>query len=228
MAKKLTVAELVEGVLAAKTTGWAVETGIGYASMDGEILTKKGWREDAEAYTSSYIVFTRTVEDLKVRIALNLLPLPRKTKHNTWEHEHAFRGMSVEGDTFFNGRCFTRRGIDCNSNALRDKPDYEHEYANVADLLDGEWKRCEDAHARSLTMVTVPGLPGGWRVTPEGKASKSADLMAGKAVTFTPHGFGVGYRVTRMKARHATALPSATSEFFGVGGPLYYTTLDCD
>lgn len=102
--------------------------------------------------------------------------------------------------------------------------------ADVAALCVGEWARCEAAAARSKTMVAVPGLPGGWRVTPSRRAQITADLKARKSATFTPAGFGTGYLVTTRPRRgfDVNRLPTATSDFFGVVGPLFYETLDCD
>lgn len=146
-----------------------------------------------------------------------------------WETKRAFSGVQAEGHTLYNGRTFTRRGIDGSSCTLHDVTEgYEHEYDNLVALLDGEWQRCADAHARSLTMVSVPGLPGGWRITPARRTQVSNDLQAGKRATFTPSGMGTGYEIMRTGGRFAVKLPAETSAFFGVTWSLYYMTIDCD
>lgn len=215
--------------------GWAMEHGVGYLDMDGELWTKDGHGDNAKPIVTAFAKFSKTVGDLRVTIALNVRPSSTEKFSKTWDEKHAFSGVQVEGHTGYNGRTFTRRGVDVSSCTLQDAPgDYEHTYGNLVALLDGEWKRCEAAHARSLTMVDVPGVPGGWRVTPERKAQIAASLKAGKDATFMPSGFGTGYRVfatAPRKLRHAfgaKVLPPSTAEFFGVSGALYYETLDCD
>jgi hypothetical protein len=50
-----------------------------------------------------------------------------------------------------------------------------------------------------LSSVLVPGL--GYSVTPERKAKCIADLKAGRSISFTPSGFGTGYRLSVRQAR---------------------------
>jgi hypothetical protein len=222
MAKKaMTVDVLAQTEL---RDGWTVTTGDGWLDFDGETVWtpgKHGVEENAR-----FVKFERTVNDLHVIISFTARPLKRDA--SKWDREHSFRGSQVEGQVTYNGRCFTRRGIDCSSCTLVDKPEYDHEYDDLLKCLDGEWTRCVEAHSRSKSMVDVPGLPGGWRVTPERKQQISEQLKAGRSATFTPHGMGVGYEISRTGRRYATRLPKETSTFFGVSDVLFYTTLDCD
>jgi hypothetical protein len=205
--------------------GWTVSTGDGWLDFDGVSVWERG--KHGVDDNARFVKFERTVGDLHVIISFTARPLARGA--SKWDREHSFRGSIVEGQTIYNGRCFTRRGIDVSSCTLVDKPEYGHDYNDVMACLDGEWTRCVEAHSRSKSMVDVPGLPGGWRVTPERKQQITEQLKAGRSATFTPHGMGTGYEVrTKKVTRWATALPTETSAFFGISGTLYYTTLDCD
>lgn len=205
--------------------GWLATTGYGWLDFDGESVWPAGKHGVEEG--ARFVKFEREVNDLRVVISFTARPLARGASE--WDREHSFRGSIVEGQTTYNGRCFTRRGIDVSSCTLVDKPEYDHEYSDLLALLDGEWTRCVEANSRSKSMVAVPGLPGGWRVTPERKQQISEQLRAGRSATFTPHGMGVGYEISAKKlSRWASLLPADTSEFFGVPGQLFYTTLDCD
>lgn len=223
MAKKTTMTVDVLAAIELRD-GWTVQTGDGWLDFDGETVWTPGKHGVEEK--ARYVKFERTVNDLHVVISFTARPLQKGA--SSWDREHSFRGSQVEGQVTYNGRCFTRRGIDCSSCTLVDKPEYDHEYNDLMACLDGEWTRCVEAHSRSKTMVNVPGLPGGWRVTPERKAQISADLKAGKRVTFTPHGMGVGYEIIKRRDRFSHNLPSEFGSFFGISWPLYYNTLDCD
>lgn len=209
--------------------GWTSDYGTGWADCYGGIVAPK----EAGQPGVTYVRFMFAEGDLKVTLALSVTA-PQRGAAGRWEREHAWHGKTVEGHTTYNGRCFTRTGVDVSSCTLTDGEGYGHGYADVATLCAGELQRCRDARARSLTMVDVPGLPGGWRVTPQGKADISAKLQAGKPHSFTPAGFGTGYCVSGRRGRMSGGgygsepLPAETSAFFGVRGPLYYTTLDCD
>lgn len=224
MAKKnaMTVDVLAQAEL---RDGWVATTGDGWLDFDGESVWAAG-KHGVEA-DARFVKFERTVDDLHVVISFTARPL--KKDASSWDRKHSFRGSIVEGQVTYNGRCFTRRGIDVSSCTLVDNPEYDHDYNDLLALLDAEWTRCVEAHSRSKTMVPVPGLPGSWRVTPDRKKQISEQLRAGRPATFTPHGMGVGYEVTtRRSSRWATQLPRETALFFGVEGALFYTTLDCD
>lgn len=226
---QLTPGDVAGLLTCAAVPGWSMFSGIGYVDCDGELWTKDGYGEQAAPITTSYATFLRTVDDLRVAVHLNVVPCSTGKFSAAFDSARAFTGVLIEGHTRYNCRTFTRRGLDVSSCSLRDTPEYDHEYANLPELLAGEWARCEAAHARAKTMVIVPGLPGDWRVTPERRASISASLQASKRATFTPHGMGTGYEISRgCGDRFATKLPAETSAFFGVLWALYYTTLDCD
>lgn len=106
--------------------------------------------------------------------------------------------------------------------------------AQVAATIAEQVQRVAESRERLARSETVPGLPGGWSLTPERKAEIAATLAAGRSHSFTPAGFGTGYNVYaligagRRPRFDAVRLPAETAAFFGVPGPLYYTTLDCD
>lgn len=215
----------VDNLAAEATDGWKATTGSGWLDFDGETVWepgKFGVEDDAR-----YVRFERTEGDLRVVVAFTVRSL--RPDASQWDRDRAFRGATVEGNTTFNGRCFTRRGIDVSSCRLADAPEFGHEYGDLQALLDGEWTRCVAAHERSKSMVDVPGVPGGWRVTPERRVEMAAALRQGKPVRLTPHGMGTGYTISTRRARFGGgALPRATAEFFGVAGPLYYEPFDHD
>lgn len=203
--------------------GWTAVVEPGYLDAYGE-LWKPG-DHNAPKDTLS-VRLARTVGDLTVTLALNLSAL-RTDKHSRdWDRERAYQGVTVEGHTIYNGRTFTRVGVDCNSCALRDTPQYGGEYATVAALCAGEWDRCAAAHARSQTAVAVPGLP--FNVQPEWFAKSAGSLRAGKPVNLMPAGFGTGYRLTtRQQSRWAKRADAALEAKLAVG-TVYVETFDCD
>lgn len=82
------------------------------------------------------------------------------------------------------------------------------------------------SRANVKNSVPVPGL--GYSVTPETRAKYTADLLAGRGVSFTPSGFGTGYRLTtRQYSRYDKPAKPETRAFFGVPS-LFIQQLDCD
>jgi hypothetical protein len=141
--------------------------------------------------------------------------------------------FSANADGTGGSRTFDRIGIEQSFYANVDATP-----ETVRDTLLQQLERVQASRERITRSVTVPGLPGGWMVTPEQKINIAATLRSGKAHNFMPSGFGTGYRVCpsgygNQPARRAgfngyTRLPDETSKFFGVAGPLFYDTLDCD
>jgi hypothetical protein len=127
------------------------------------------------------------------------------------------------GHTNFDGCSFDRVGVD---------DSFHVEFTDTAETMRvkiaQELEKIRVSRERRARSEKVPGLPGGWLVTPETKAKIGAALQAGRRHSFTPSGFGTGYNVGRAKSGWATRLPDETSQFFGVVGPLYYETMDCD
>jgi hypothetical protein len=186
--RKLTPSALAAALVAETPDGWVATTGQGY--HDGfEAFT--GWpgQEKDPATLHPHVTFARD----GVCIALNVKPLPTGKYDRKWAEEQSFAGCTVEGHTTFDGRTFTRRGIDVSSCDLvaDEKHRYEHDYDDVAALLAGEYDRCAKARARQATAVPVPGLP--FTVQPDWFAAAAATLKAGKSVSLTPAGFGTGY-----------------------------------
>lgn len=218
------------GLAAQAPQGWTATHGTGFAFSweQGE----DDWFNKREAVPQGeWVRFAYTDGDLHCVIALNVSKVA-PTKYNKWERDRMWHGRKVEGHTMYNGRSFTRRGIDCESCKLTDlksEREFGHTYGDLEALLTGELQRCREAHDRSKTMVEVPGLPGGWKVTPTRKEAISLSLRGGGKAEFTPHGMGTGYVVSAKRPRGwGHPLPAATSAFFGVTGPLFYETTDCD
>lgn len=226
-----------ESLAAQAPAGWTATHGAGWAwSWDAEEDAADA-RRTRTAPTHTWVRFTRTdgavdagIPDLTVVIALNV-STPGSGKFDKWDRDRAWNGRTVNGHTMYNGRSFTRHGIDSSSCELLGATahGYEHSYRTLDALLAGEFTRCRAAHDRSKTMIAVPGLPGDWKVTPTRRQALSLSLRGGGIAEFRPHGMGTGYVVSAKKPRRwGRALPAATAEFFGVTGPLFYETTDCD
>ena len=213
-AKPRTAAALAASV----PPGWAATVGAGYS--DG----LESWPSEGV----SWVRFTREEGDLSVAISLNVVPLPKRP--SAWERDSSWGGRTIEGHTTYNRATFTVRGVDCESCNLRDKPDGDHSYDSVALLCVAEFERCRASHARSKTMVAVPGLPGGWRVTPKGRDDIAAKLKRLGCHEFRPAGFGAGCRISTIREVFDQKLaPPSTAAFFGLDAlSLYYSTTDCD
>lgn len=102
--------------------------------------------------------------------------------------------------------------------------------AKVFDELLNQIRRVVESRERHLTSETVPFV--GYIVTPDRKVEIAATLRSGGVHSFTPSGFGTGYRFSTNRRKVGTwdvkTAPEAFGKFFGVLTPVYYVTLDCD
>jgi hypothetical protein len=107
-------------------------------------------------------------------------------------------------------------------------------YLQLADTVEDvlqrfrdQIKRVAESRARIDRSESIPGL--GFLATPELKAQVTAELKAGKSHSFTPSGFGTGYRLYtgRQQSRFDHRAKAETEAFFGVS-PIYLQTMDCD
>jgi hypothetical protein len=173
---------------------------------DWQASTGTGWHDGMECWTREvdepgrfhHVVFQRD----GVLIALNIT-LPSTNKFSRkWDLARAFAGCLVEGHTTFDGKTFTRRGVDVSSCELRtdEKERYEHQYGSLLALLDGEYARCVKAREKAKTAVPVPGLP--FTVQPEWFDTTAQTLRAGRSVNLTPSGMGTGYTLRKGTPRH--------------------------
>jgi len=231
--KTVSILKLAEQLAAQAPDGWTATHGEGYYDMDGDGPWTKAhpWNPNVpEEGNCAFARFERTVGDVAAVIALRVKP---RGKYDRNIH----RGRVVEGDTFVNGGSFTRRGIDCESVALVDDAElddpanrFEHDYADVASMLAGEWTRCEQAVAKRKTSEPVPGTP--FSVQPAWFAKTAALLRSGRSVSLTPHGFGTGYTLSRgpVNARRDFGYARAPQELetrLGCG-PVWISTFDAD
>lgn len=142
--------------------------------------------------------------------------------------DRAFNEWSAgDGHTDFStskgSRSFDRTGVD-DSFHVENADTVRAVELKIAEQL----KKVAESRERIGRSETIPGLPGGWSVTPERKAEIAAKLKAPGSHSFTPSGFGIGYAVSPFRRRYSHALPKETSDFFGIKAALYYETLDCD
>lgn len=181
---------------AAKRAGWAVETFVGASSPID-------WYESPYDGSSNVVCVRceKTVDGVAIRIWMDVDRFRRFT--SVWN------GCSTEGQTMFDGRCFTRRGIDGGSCWLDSTGErkYEHVYPTVEALLEGETKRCVDASKRAKTAEKVPGLEGFSR-QPEWFDEAKKKLEAGRTVDLYPHGMGIGYALSKRGGRFGAYLNS--------------------
>jgi len=177
------IAAMAERLAGQCPDGWTVTAGRGWRGDDYQPDA------DREASDELWVRFERVVDGVRCTVWLGVYPAVDR-----WAKDKAVDGVVVEGDTYVDGGCFTRSGIDSSSCELV-PAGYEyksdHDYYDVASLLAGEQARSLASAGRRKTAEAVPGLP--FTRQPEWFAKATADLKAGKAVQLTPHGFGVGY-----------------------------------
>lgn len=120
-------------------------------------------------------------------------------------------------------RTFDRVGVD------------DSFYVNPGDTADTlreklveQITRVAASRERLARSEAVPGLPGGWVVTPERRAEIGKVLASGRGYDFRPAGFGIGYHISTHRLAFGQPLPRATADFFGIDRPLFFETMDCD
>lgn len=126
------------------------------------------------------------------------------TTFSTAKGERTFDRLGVEDSFYVNG--------DETLESLREK-------------LNEQIEKIKVSRERISKSESIPGIP--FMVTSDTKAAIAAKLRNGKNHTFTPAGFGTGYRISNHGGPWAKRCKSETEKFFGVS-PLYYETLDCD
>lgn len=219
--RSLAQARALAATLAGQATaGWTATVADGYYCQDQEVIENK---PDSELAGRLYVhaVFSRTDGAVAAVVALNVTMVGKYDRGT-------YGGMTVEGHTFVNGGCFTRRGIDVESVSLCDKEGerYSNDYADVAAMLAGQWERCADYVNRTKTAESVPGTP--FTRQPAWFAETSEQLKAGKSVTLMPHGFGTGYTLSATRgSRFAKPAPRALTQRLGVP-QVYVETFDAD
>lgn len=212
MAKqKLTIKALAAKLAKEAPPAWGVTTGAGY--HDGS----QAW-PDHPTRSDRWVLLARE----GVVIALNI---SRPT--DEWAREHSYEGLLVEGHTCFDGRCFTRRGVDTSSCRLTSAAAlWDNDYRDLAALLDGEYARCAAARERAKTAVQVPGLP--FNVQPSWFATAAETLRSGRIVRLAPGGFGTGFSLsTRRFSNYSKRAAAALETKLGVGA-VYVETFDHD
>lgn len=162
---------------------------------------------------------------LRSESAILIWRLSHVDLNDGWNLSHG--AVAADGSTFFeeipgsgSWRTFDRRGIDSSFHA--------GSLEDPAETVTAELHRIEKARERGKKMISIPEF--GWRVHADDLPELKRELAAGKSHSFTPAGFGTGYRVSikRPPGRYGVKqLPNATAEFFGVP-VLWAESLDCD
>jgi hypothetical protein len=215
MTTKLTIKKLADE-MAKGVGGWTADRGLGYHDGSTAWETEQG---STKKIPSEWVRFTRD----GITVVLNIA---RAT--DEWSRETAFMGLMVEGHTLFDGRCFTRFGVDTSSCSLSSRSKdhaYPHCYPDLLSLLTGEHARCVAARERSKTAVPVPGLP--FSVQPEWFTKSAATLKTGRTVSLTQGGFGTGYTLSLVWRRGSKDADPALRMKLGVER-LYVQTFDHD
>jgi hypothetical protein len=136
---------------------------------------------------------------------------------------YSMRGHGHTSFTTSQGtRTFDRTGVE-DSFYVSVKDDV----AAIRKTIERQLEKIAESRARISNSVPVPGI--GFLVTPEAKASVTALLKAGKSHSFTPSGFGTGYRLSAGKRKSSwdRRASSEMEAFFDVS-PIWLQTLDCD
>src|SRR5512143_885307 len=122
VSRKLAVGRMIKELAKQAGGDWAVTTGLGY--HDGS----QGWADQDGAW----IRFER---DRGIAVVLNV-----SKPQGSFAHEWAFGGLTIEGHTTYDGRCFTHFGVDTCSCSLTDNTKWvgSHTYASLDALLAGE------------------------------------------------------------------------------------------
>jgi len=121
-------------------------------------------------------------------------------------------------------RSFDRLGVEdsfyspYDAKALKDMPDPSQVIAEQCDRV----VKFNEVDARRLD---IPGIP--YRITPESRVERTAQLKQGKSITFVPSGFGTGLRVSAKRSRHSKPMSAETAQFFDCPA-LYVETFDHD
>ena len=137
-------------------------------------------------------------------------------------HSYSDRASGHTSFTTTQGtRTFDRTGVDDSFHVgLCD------DVADIRTKIERELKRIAESRARISDSIPVPQI--GFLVTPESRAEISAKLKKGGSHSFTPSGFGTGYRLsTRQQSRYDQRASQALEAFFSAS-PIYMQTLDCD
>jgi hypothetical protein len=217
--KRATPTALVHSLAEQATAGWTATTAKGYYGMDDAPFAEDGYW---------FVKFERIENDVRATVALNVT-----AKMSKWDKKRTYRKLLVAGHTFVNGGCFTRRGVDCESVELMDATErFDHQYGDVASMLDGEWARCVRVVEARKTSEPVPGTP--FSQQPAWFLDAANQLRAGRTVTLTPHGFGTGYTLSTRLPRNRYGrgfgpmrAPAALEQRLGVE-PIYIDTFDHD
>lgn len=165
----------------------------------------------------------------KVEVVVNY---DLKRKRNKWDD-------SFSGSTFYidaeGEKCsFDRTGVEDSFYVARRGCKKTYGYNTFEEVAAGELKRVQETLARIKAaggFISVPDI--GFRVTKASKDEKTAALKAGKSISFTPGGFGIGYtlftngRLARRYGYGCHAASEALKNFFDVS-ELYYLENDCD
>jgi hypothetical protein len=209
--QELTCQEHREPIL---LTAEAVVKGIEIPGFTSEV-TSESWAYGGRKETLPVAKFTG--DGITIEVKFNQLASQR-------EKLHAYDYLA-SGHTSFTStqgiRTFDRTGVE------------DSFYLNPQDGLVGlkskieaQIKRVAESRECIKSQVPIPGL--GFLVTEQRKAEVTTLLRAGKSTTFTPSGFGVGYRLHhRQRSRWDNRAKPETERFFDVS-PIYLEQMDCD
>jgi hypothetical protein len=153
-------------------------------------------------YGSKYIAFKGN--DFDIRLELN------GAGHTNFQTIHG-------------SRTFDRYGIDDSFYVDR----HSHTVKDVVRIINEEIAKVRASQERAKDQELIPGF--GWYTTAKGKQEIIDLLKAGKSKTFTPSGFGTGYRMYTGRCYHQwdkRAKPE-TEAYFGVS-PIWLESMDCD
>lgn len=135
---------------------------------------------------------------------------------------HGVASGHTEFDTAQGRRTFDQRGVSDSFYIYAGDT-----LAKVQKEIDAQIARAAESVEKMSRSEKVPGLPGGYTVTPELKDKITKTLKAGGGHNFMPAGFGLGYYISPRPTSHCTSAPAALAQFFSVPA-LYIETLDCD
>jgi hypothetical protein len=98
---------------------------------------------------------------------------------------------------------------------------------DVNDVIKEKIEEVKAKQEKIGRSVNVPVAGNTWNVVPERLEQMKQELSAGKTVTFSPHGMGTGYHVSKNPSRFAQKADKTTEDILGVS-PLYIESYDHD
>lgn len=129
-------------------------------------------------------------------------------------------------DTAQGRRTFDRRGVESSFYWMKQYDGDSSEYAPPAAIIERQLERIKESRAKFATAIAIPQI--GFTIQPAELENLKKTLESGGSRTFTPAGFGTGYRLSTKWSRSASQATSELQVFLGIRKPVFVERIDCD